>query len=330
MRPDALGLPTVIVPYPGPSQVPGVQDIFVYLRPETNGVIAESTILKVVKNANLHGDVMSLVFLANLPGEFIVKHKIVEQFYSLRLHFAVHGANAFTPAMRRQFEAHFKIDLASAAVHGAFDAMDRLQLKPEELFDLWVPEHDLLHMQGQIIKRIHGLFVVNYDIPALIHKNSKQTDIAVMLFRTSFGYEEVNALVQSMHKALCGSGILSSQLDVARAFHYSKSPLAQVLDGIAYLYPILGPQLRIQDLTFAHWLLDQQISIEKLASLLRNPIVMIHDDQGESQEVNLFQYTQFDSYSQSLKKINQIYESQQVIHHGQFITEICATTAAKV
>ena len=40
--------PQVLVPYPGPETDPGIQDIFVYMRPESNGVVGGREVLKVV------------------------------------------------------------------------------------------------------------------------------------------------------------------------------------------------------------------------------------------------------------------------------------------
>jgi len=322
MKPDEMGQPTIIVPYPGPSSVAGFQDIFVYLRPETNGVIAESTILRVVKSANVHGDAMKLIFLANIPGEFIVENHIVEQFYSVRLHFAVHGGNAFTPSMRERFSRHFSIPFSEAKIYGAFRALQEFDMQPEELFKVWVAETDLMHLNGQIVKKIKDIYVVNYDIPALIHKNSRQTDIAVMIFRTSYGYPEVKALVANMHKALCDINILSAQFDASRAFHFSKGPLEQVMDGIAYLYPATGKKLHLANFTFATWLQEQGFDISILKSLLLNPIVTWKDEQGNGHEDNVFNLTLYDDYATALCKLRAIVHQHDCIHHGTFLEAI--------
>ncbi len=322
MKPDELGLPTIIVPYPGPASEPGEQDIFVYLRPETNGVLAESTILKVVKAANGDQGTMKLIFLANYPGEFIVDHKIVEQYYSLKFHFAVVGKNAFTDGMKQRFTEWFKTPFEQADIIGSFRALEVLHKEPEELFATWVAEQEVCVINGQCIKKIGEQFIINYDIPALIHKNSKNTDIAVMVFRCKQPYDKIKSLVVDMHKALCVAGILSPQFDPSRAFHWSKGPFEQVLDGISYLYPVKSIGLKLGDLTFAKWLLEQGVNVDELGCLLMNPIVEIEDPDGRIREENFLFSTQYLSFEEALAKFKSVIQRVEMIHHGPLIQSI--------
>lgn len=322
MKPDELGQPTVIVPYPGCSEDPLLQDIFVYLRPETNGVIAESTILKVVKAANKNQDAMKLIYLANIPGEFIVEHKIVEQYYALRLHYAVNGRLAFTPYMAEQFSKYFKVDFNSVPVLGGFEALDTLKMEQEELFNVWVPATDVFITNGQIVKKIGGYYVVNYDIPALLHKNSKSTDIALMIFRTSLGYGKVKELVADMHQALVAINVLGTQYDAARAFHFSKGPFEQILDGASYLYPTSGGSLRLEDLTFSCLLLQRGISRKKICDLLRNPIVRVRRPDGSIFEENIFQLTRYHDYQEAIELLDTIVEQIPMINHGPILDKL--------
>ena len=111
--------PKVLIPYPGPDASGNVQDIFVYLRPETNGVLVESTLLKVVKECRAAGVEISLIYLANIPGEFILGHHIVERHYAQKFYFAVHGKNAFTPAMKARVESFLSARLSSGSMTNA-------------------------------------------------------------------------------------------------------------------------------------------------------------------------------------------------------------------
>ena len=328
MKPDEQGLPTIIVPYPGPSIEPGVHDIFVYLRPETNGVLAESTILKVIKAANGDQPAMQLIYLANYPGEFIVEHQIVEQYYSLKFHFAVVGKNAFTQGMKQRFAEWFKVPFETAEIVGAFRALEIMHKEPEELFGTWVAEQDVCVINGQCIKKIGELFVVNYDIPALIHKNSKNTDIAVMVFRCQQPYEKVKSLVVDMHKALCAAGILSPQFDPSRAFHWSKGPFEQILDGISYLSVVKSLGLKLDDFTYAKWLLGQGITPDELGRLLMNPVVEIQHEDGRVTEENFLQYTQYDTFESALVKFKSIVRRLDMIHHAPLIQTICTSYQA--
>lgn len=318
MKSDELGLPTIIVPYPGAAEA-GSQDIFMYLRPETNGVLAESTILKVVKAANSGEHRMDLVFLANFPGEFIAENHVVEQYYALKLHFAVMGRSVFTENMRQRFSQWFGVSFDEAEVIGAFRALELLGKEPEELFDTWVPEQDVCLINGQCIKKIAGWYVVNYDIPALIHKNSKNTDIAVMVFRGKVDYETVKGLVKDMHKALCDAGILNPQFDAARAFHYSKGPFEQILDGIAYLSVDRKMRLKLSDFTYANWLLERGVGPSDICRVLLNPIVEVQTPDGKVSEVNFLHYTLFDDYETAFAKFRTIIHQVEMIHHGPLL-----------
>jgi len=322
MKFDELGLPTIIVPYPGPSRVEGEQDIFVYLRPETNGVLVESTMLKVIKATNVKNDAMDLIYLANIPGEFMVENRIVEQYYALRMHFAVQGWAAFTPEMKKKFRDHFLVDGDSVSVLGAFPAIKKLSMEPEEMFGIWVDQEDLAVINGQVIKRIKDLYVVNYDIPALIHKNSKATDIALMIFRTKLPYAELKSIIQGMQDALRGIGIINAQYDAARAFHYSKGPFEQLMDATAYLFPASQKTIRMSDCTFGLWLEAHGVAPDLICSYLRNPIVQIKDRDGLIREDHLFSLTTGLSYAEAYNLLSSIVEQKTLIHHAPFIDGI--------
>jgi hypothetical protein len=323
MTPDQLGLPTIIIPYPGPAQHWGEQDIFVYLRPETNGVLVESTMLKVIKSAEEYSSAMKLIYMANFPGEFIMQNSIIEQYYALKLHFAVMGSKAFTRPMIDRFCRYFHRDFESAEILGAFQALQRFNMKPEELFELWVAEEDVCIIAGQTVKRIRDAFVVNYDIPALLDKNNKGTDIAIMVFRTNLGYSHVRGLVRSMHSALVNSGIINPKFDPSRAFHYSKGPFEQIMDGIGYLYTQNRETIALKHFTFAHYLMEKGIDESVICGCLMNPIVGIEDDEGNIREINLFQHTSGMNYGQAFSALERVRHQTVLIHHGPLLQAIC-------
>ncbi len=296
-------LPKVLIPYPGPTAERDEQDIFVYLRPETNDVRVESTVLKVVEQCPAYKKDMNLVYLANVPGEFITRHHIVEQHYALKLEFAVYGKELFTPSMRAAFSKAFQIPFEEADIIGSFEALRMLKLRPEELFTLWVPEEDLFVVDGQSVKRIGTTYVVNYDIPALLHKNSRGTDIAVMIFRVRLGYSFFNELVEQMRDALIRNDLMSPKTPPSRAFHYSKGPFEQILDGFGYLFT---PQLEtasLADLTFSSFLARNGIQFDTIRGVVSHPILHFKDEYGDTLEENLFSYTLFDDYETALRKL---------------------------
>ncbi len=316
-------MPTIIIPYPGPSRDTAEQDIFVYLRPDTNGVLAESTMLKVIKSAAEYSSAMKLVYMANFPGEFILENSIVEQYYALKFHFAVQGAKAFTRAMVQRFNICFHRKFEDCQVIGAFTALQLFGMNPEELFDTWVAKEDVCIISGQTVKKIGDRYVVNYDIPALLDKYRKDTDIAIMAFRTKLGYSHVKGLVGAMHIALVDAGIINQKYDPSRAFHYSKGPLEQVMDGAGYVFTRDRAAISLKELTFSCFLLNEGISMEVICGCLLNPIAGIEDDDGELREINLFDHTAGMNYRQALSSLKRIRWQEMILHHGPLLQSIC-------
>ena len=295
-------LPAVLVPYSGPEADPEIEDIFVYMRPETNGVLGESTILKVIERCPEYRVDIRLVYLANIPGEFILSHHVVERHYAAKLHFAVLGKRACTPGMRHKFETQFGERFDDAPVIGSFEALRLLGFSPEELFNTWVDIDDMLFVNGQTIKRIKGYYVINYDLPALLHKNNKATDIAVMIFRTRTGYSYFGDLVERMRQGLIAEGLMSPHLHAGRAFHYSKSPFEQLLDGMGYLYTRGAAQIPLQQVSFCSYLLSRDVPMSAILSTIRNPVGLFCAEDGSQFEENILNYTFHDSYALAYRK----------------------------
>jgi hypothetical protein len=299
-------LPTVLVPFGGPLIDDGAQDIFLYLRPESNGVLVESILFKVVRQNRLYREKCELVYLANIPGDFIIKNKIIEQHYHLKIHFARRGKKAFTPSMQQSFEKYFNMPFARSKIVGSFTALRILNLDYEELFKLWVPVYDLAIIHGQTIKRVNDLFIVNYDIPAILHRNSRKTDIATMLFRSYLSQQEFHHMVEDMRKLLVRERVIQADRPLARTFHYSRGPFEQILDGIGYLYSKDAQHLPLQSISFAHFLVKNGYHKHDILQIIRNPIVNFETDNGGIIEENIFSYTSEDTFAQALNKFKSV------------------------
>lgn len=295
------GLPSILIPYPGPVEE-GWQDIFLYLRPETNGVQIESAILKVFSQQKSYKKDLELAYMANLPGEFMMANHVVENHYQAQLHFAVHGKAAFTPYMRYLFTRYFQVPFEKAEIYGAFTALRAFRLSPEELFSLWVDPADLLEMNGQIIKRLGDNFIVNYNIPALLHKHTQQTDIAVLMFRTRLSYPEFVATVEEVRTALVDMGYIKPTYPLGRVFHYSKGPMDQIRDGLGYLYHSNGKSIPIEDLSFCRYLFERGIQPQVLLNLIKFPVVVMDDER----EVDFFKLTAGCDYLHCIRVMRRI------------------------
>ncbi|MFP4152050.1 MAG: hypothetical protein ACOC2V_00500 [Alkalispirochaeta sp.] len=298
--------PNVLLPYAGPEPDPDLLDVFVYLRPETNGVAVESTILKVIRECKREEQAIDLVYLANVPGKHIVRNDIVERHYQLRLFFAVHGGNAFTSEMCGQFTDYYREPFDRTRVIGAFEALRRFEWTPEELFALWVDEDAVTRVAGQVVKRYDGVWIVNYDIPALLHKNTAETDIAVMIFRTPMGYPRFFELAGRMRNALVREALLKQGMPIARAAHISRSPFEQLLDARDYLFTADGNNWGLPGSSFAGYLQDQGIPEAVIRGLLEHPVCTFDFGVGDYSLQNLLDLCEGFSYRDGRHIIDRI------------------------
>lgn len=286
--------PKIIVPFRSASGdgrcTDFCQDMVVYLRPETNGIQTESVLFRVFKDPVWHSKV-ELVYLANVPGAFLLERGVVERHYAARVKFARQGAAAFTQAMRDTFARFFGIPFDQAKVVGAFEAMALLNLDEEALFRIWVPVYDLLDLEGQLVKRVEDdLFVVNYDIPALLTKNHAGTDVAAMVFRTGLSYEEFKTAVDQIRLSLVKEGLLDPDKPEHRVFHWSRGPFEQLLDAQGYVYNVRDEPVDFSDLAFGRFLLGKGETEESIRAALNDPFAT---------GTNLFTATLFATFDQA-------------------------------
>ncbi len=296
-------LPSVIIEYAGPSLEPGVTDIVFYFRPETNGVKYESTLLSVIYQRPLFKENIKVVYLANLPGDFIVQNKIIEEHYAAKLRFAHQGKALFTPAMRDRFEKYFGVSFQEAAIIGAFEAIETLGIDHETLFDLWVTSMDFDIIHGQTIKKYKDYFIVNYDIPALLHKNNERTDIAVMIFRSKLTSADFKKMLLEIKARLVEKGIADAGEPLNKKFHYSRGPFDQILDEIGYVYTPEIRHIQCEEISFFGYLLNAGFERGAVMTAIKNPIMFFKNKRGLTEEWNLFDYTADDSYADAARKL---------------------------
>ena len=291
--------PTIVVPFEGVCDSPLCQDIFVYLRPESNGIAVESALMKGVSKIPNWQENINLVYLANLPGDFLNENGVFEEHYLTRVKFAKIGKSLFTPFMGRIFSDYYRIDFKDSEIIGAYKALSILGLNEEELFNLWVSVDDMLVLNGQTIKKIGKYFVVNSDIPSILNKNNSETDIAVMIFRTVFWGDDFYNVILKMTDVLVEEGILDSQSQFSHVFHYSKGPFEQILDAIGFLYDPAGKHLPLQSIRFYNFLLEKGLSALEINYFIRQPLLQFRNNKGEIEEKSIFHVTKDLSYEES-------------------------------
>ena len=282
--------PSLLVPYAGPDASGDTFDVYMYLRPETNGVLTESVIMKTIVNDSRWKEAVKLVYLANYPGDFIQTRHLIEHHYRLKITFARYGGRVFTPGMRAEFERKFHQEFEEDKVMGAFDALVYTDLDEEALFSYRVHEEEMLVSLGQNIKRYRDIWIVNYDIPAILHRNTFKTDIAVMVFRVNLEWMEFNKLVDMMSRHMVEAGVLAPDTAPSRAFHHSKSPWEQLLDGIDYLWGVnVSDGGAEDDISFGAFMMSRGFSRNQLKDAIRRPLVVYEDDAGNKREGNIFE-----------------------------------------
>ena len=305
--------PSVLVEYPGPTEAEGEQDVSLYLRPESNGIRVESTIMRCLREYPGSEDCIRVVYLANLPGSFVADRSIVAEHYATRIRFANRGRDLFTPQMRQEFERHFDRPFDDAQVLGAFQALDALDMGADELFKLRVPEADFTYILGQTLKRVGETYVVNYDIPALLHRHNETTDIFAMLLRMRISYPEFASIVVDIGHALVEQEIVSGRIPMSRIFHYSKGPFEQILDGIGYIYTPDGNHIPYRRMSFLHYLTTRGFAQDHILRAVAHPIVRLaRASPPGAAEVNLFEYTRGCTYSQAATRFTEVEEVLQI------------------
>ena len=303
---NTIRKPTVLIPYGGRCTDYRCHDVFVYLRPEANGVEVESTLFRVVKTNPEYKDSVKLVYLANIPGDFIVKNRIVEEYNASQLYFISRGKDGFPPHMRNIFDSYFHGPIDDADIIRPFEALKRFGMDYNELFSLRVPLSQMLIVNGQTIKCFEGCYILNYDIPAILHKNNNKTDIAAMIFRTRLGYNRIHNLIDDMGDALKEAGILHSQKPLSRIFHYSKGPFDQIRDALGHLYTPEDEHVPVEELTFCSFLMKSGFSTREIIGAIRNPIVRIRVKSGRVAENYLFALAANETFEGAMDKFSRI------------------------
>lgn len=295
--------PTIVVPFSGACDSPACQDIFVYLRPESNGVAVESAIMRGISKIPDWQNHINLVYLANLPGDFLNAQGVVEEHYRTKIKFARRGKALFTPFMVKMFSIYFRVNFEESEVLGSFKALSVLKLDEEELFRLWVSEDDMFMINGQTIKRVGKYYIVNSDIPAILHKNNEKTDIAVMVFRTIFWGNDFYNVIEKMTEVLMAEDILHSRSQFSHVFHYSKGPFEQILDAVGFLYDSAGNHLPLQSISFYNFLLEKGLTPMEIDHFISQPLLQFINAEGDIEEKSIFQVTKDLSYEESWRII---------------------------
>ncbi|MBI9106221.1 MAG: hypothetical protein JEZ04_05700 [Spirochaetales bacterium] len=299
--------PSILIPFSPASGCASCRDVFIYLRPETNGVEVESLIMGALRETEAGHENAELVYLANLPGDFISAKGLIEHHYRIRLLFALEGKRLFTQHMKKVFKSYYRCSFDNAEILGPFEAMKRLGIDEETLFKTWVKPSSMLNVNGQSIKKIKDIFVLNYDIPALLHKNNRETDIAVMVFRTSGRNSDISFMIDAIEEKLTEKGIINILSPSSRVFHYSKGPFDELLDSTGFLFDREIKHISLKETTFGRYLLKNGVSLEQMEGALRHPIMYFKESDGRYVENDIFSYTKDCTYGEAFERFGTVF-----------------------
>ncbi len=298
--------PAILVPFSPADTGQACRDVFVYLRPESNGMEVESLIMKAMQVEKLKNNV-SLAYLANIPGDFISTKGLIEHHYRIRLLFAVKGKQLFTKHMKKAFKSYFRCSFEKADILGPYEAMKRLNIDEEALFKTWVDPSDMMNVNGQSIKKIQNLYVLNYDIPAILNKNNINTDIAVMIFRCCRKDYDIHFMVDAIENQLKEKGIVNPLSPSSRIFHYSKGPFEELLDSSGFLYSRELENIPLDQVAFGRFLISRGVSLEQINGAIYHPIMYFKEPDGRYTENDIYSYTRDNSYEEAFEGFERVF-----------------------
>lgn len=324
-------VPSILIPYAGVADSKRTQDVFVLMRPETNGIIGEKVIMNTIRCCPEYvTKEIQMVYLANIPSDTLIANRIYEHYHALKIHFATRGGAIFTPSMRRAFMAYFNEEFDERRIIGAFPALNTLSVTAEQLFAVRVDTKDMLILNGQSIKKYAEYFIVNYSVPALVHRYSLQYDIAVMCFRMDKSYDYFEPLTKKMRTELIAEGVITKDALAGSAFHYSYGPFNQLRDAASFLLNEQAEHIDLAQFSFAHYLCQRGITIDILRHLIINPIVIIRNHLQDEQEVSLVDYTRGMSYAEAHEVLTRVIAYSSIDPLGLITVRSKSPTAPRV
>jgi hypothetical protein len=286
--------PDILVPYtlpcaPGEDGLaPGARPAsyaVVYVRPETNSVLYERAIAAAIRR---RGD--QVVYLANLGGGLILQDGILRGHYATQLRFAEDPQRelASYPEIARRLDRHFGASPGKLRLLGAFEAVARIGMSEEELFEAFVPQAEILACWGQQFKRIAGAVVANPGLPAVLKRCGPGANLFVAAVRSAEGSPQYFAsLNRAIYEEVCSHketplvdgdllGSVRWSERVRRTYHISRTDLMAMFDMADFVYLDAGRRLEVAETPLGRSLLAEGVlTAEKLQAMKRDPLVRL-------------------------------------------------------
>jgi hypothetical protein len=225
----------------------------VCVRPESNRLPYEAEIVSVLKAR------ARVTYIANLNGRLFTEGGILRSRYASQFRFA-RDPRAFLeqyPELALAFEEHFGVPVSEAPIRSSLGDLSEIGLSPEGLFATIVSDSDFLAVKGQTFKRIHGVYIVNYDLPAIVRRYTPEANVFVALAEAEADSDDFyDGLNEALHDTIAShsetplvfgaelSG-LSWHEQVRRTYHLSMNRLQAMLDMADFVYPDASGRLGV-------------------------------------------------------------------------------------
>ncbi|HNZ27396.1 MAG TPA: hypothetical protein PLG34_05775 [Spirochaetota bacterium] len=288
--------------------------VVVYVRPETNEVQYEKAL---ILGVSPYADV---VYLANLNGKVFLQNALILDHYASQYRFSINAGNEIEqyPEMVEQFEKHFGVNFDKDKIVGSFDAMPKLDLTADDMFDIIVDSKDFLNFYGQTIKKIKGYYVVNYNIPALVKRYTPDVNIFVMAARSKTPdckFEEINQSIFEQMEQNVRTPIVDEDLlkelkwneKIKRTYHISKNHIMAMFDMMDFIFRSNGERIGFIETPLGRRLVeDLKFTEDMLFKLKEHPIVYIKEKQKKKKLVNIINYARDKTMEESVEIIGSI------------------------
>ena len=267
----------------------------IYVRPETNDIHYEKAI---VMGINPYGDV---IYLANLNGRLFIRDALILEHYNSQYKFAIYGKSEMEkyPDMIYEFENHFMTDFDSADIIGSFDAMLKLDISDEDMFNIIVSDKDFFKFYGQTVKRIHNHYVLNYDMPAILKRYTPKSNIFVIAVRLKDENTDFWDINQSIFIQLKSDNtpliaednlrLLDWTEKIKRTYHISRNHIMSMFDMLDFIITANGNHISFYNTALGKILLDVYgYTDDDLIRLKNDPLIYI-DVKGNKKLVNIIE-----------------------------------------
>jgi hypothetical protein len=265
----------------------------IYVRPESNEIHYEKAI---ILGINPFGDV---IYLANLNGRLFIRDALILEHYASQYKFAIYGKEEIEKyhEMVIEFENYFNTDFDCAKIIGSFDAILKLNISDEELFNFMVEKKDFFKFYGQTIKKIKDFYVVNYDMPAILKRYTPSTNVfalSIRLKNENIDFSDINQsifdqLTQDNTPIISGNELILLDWNekIKRTYHISRNHIMAMFDMLDFIIKTNNTHIDCYDTPLGKILIDQYgYTSGDLLKIKQNPLVYINDN-GRKKLINI-------------------------------------------